>query len=160
MNHTEAVTVCRVVAAMCPSQKFDEHTPDAWALVLDDVRLADAQEAVVTLGKRQTFISPAEIRAEVARIRNRRIGDTERWLVPPAELDDDVEGARRWLAAAKARLGDGEPLDDVQGDRGVLRTRPVAALVVAAGRTNTLPNDVRRAHYEQAKANLGRRGAA
>lgn len=158
MNHTEAVTVCRVVAAMCPAQKLDEHTPDAWALVLDDIRLADAQDAVVALGKRQTFISPAEIRAEVARIRSRRIGDQERWLVPPAEFDDDVEGARRWLAAAKARLGDGEPLDDVQGDRGVLRTRPVAALVASAGRRNALPDDVRRTRYEQAKAALG--GAA
>lgn len=160
MNHTEAVTVCRVVAAMCPAQKFDEHTPDAWALVLNDIRLVDAQEAVVALGKRQTFISPAEIRAEVTRIRNRRIGDVERWLVPPAELDDDVEGARRWLAAAKARLGDGEPLDDVQGDRGELRARPVAELVASTGRTNTLPDDVRHAHYEKAKARLAQRGAA
>lgn len=160
MNHTEAMTICRVVAAMCPAQKFDEHTPDAWALVLDDIRIEDAKAAVVALGKRSPWISPAEIRAEVARIRARRVGDLERWLVPPAELDDDAEGARQWLASAKARLGDGEPLDDVQGHRGELRVRPTAALVASAGRSNALPDDVRQAHYEQAKAILARRGAA
>lgn len=158
MNRTEAVAICRVVAAMCPAQKLDEHTPDAWALALDDVRFADAQDAVVALGKRQPWISPAEIRAEVARIRGRRIGQGEALLIPPADLD--VLATRQWLADARRRLGDGEPLEAVQGNRGEIQARPVAALLAGAGRSNALPDDVRQAHYEEAKAILARRGAA
>lgn len=151
MNPAEAVAICRVVAAMCPAQKLDEHTPDAWALVLDDIRLEDAKAAVVALGKRQPWISPAEIRAEVARIRAKRIG--EAILTPPADLDEAE--TIRWIADARRRLGDGEPLEAVQGNRGMPAPRPVAALIASVDRASTLPDDVRRARraaYEQGKA--------
>lgn len=105
MNHQEAAAVCRVVAALCPAQKMDEATPDTWAIVLDDVNFGDAQAAVKALGKRQTFISPSEIRAEVRSVRAKRIalaGD----LTPPSGLSEDE--TRAWLRDARRRIGDGQ----------------------------------------------------
>ena len=63
MTPTEVVILTRYVAAMCPAQKFDEYTPDAWFDVLADLQIEDARLAVAALAKHQTFVSPAEIRA-------------------------------------------------------------------------------------------------
>ena len=68
MNTQEAVFVCRLVKAACPAQKFDEYTPDIWGEMLKSVDFEAAKTAIVEVGKRQPWIAPSDIIAEVRRI--------------------------------------------------------------------------------------------
>jgi hypothetical protein len=103
MNHTEAVMLCRYVKAACPQQAFDDMTPDAWADLLADLRLVDCREAAKTICQRQPFCAPAEIRAEVRRLRAERITKAEHLFDPTGVTD---YGA--WLGHMRQRAGDGE----------------------------------------------------
>ena len=106
MNAEQAVDLCRYTAAACPQQHFDELTPLAWADLLADLRLEDARAALRNLAKTQTFISPAEIRTEVRRIRARRIREHGP-IDPPSYLTDDEQ--RHYLAATRRAIADGNP---------------------------------------------------
>lgn len=108
MTPVEAVSLCRVVRAICPQQAMDELTPDAWGLVLEQTRFEDAKEAVVNLGKRQPFIAPSEVVAEVKRIRRDRIA-VHPPIAPPDGLTDVEYGA--WLRETNRRIGDGETFE-------------------------------------------------
>ena len=132
MNATQALVLTRLVRGACPSQKFDEYTPDVWFEMLADLQFDDARQAVIELGKRQTFISPAEIRARIQSVRDTRIRDAF-VDVPAADADPDDVGL--WLAsvrAVNARIADGgvevvltlEPERDV----GALLGETVAAM--------------------------------
>lgn len=66
MNHVESVILCRLVAAYCPQQHFDEYTPDAWHDLLGDLELAEAKAGAIACAKRKPFVAPAEIRQWVA----------------------------------------------------------------------------------------------
>lgn len=118
MNNTEAATLCRLAQACCPQQKFDPLTPDAWAGLLDDVRFDDARDALRAIAKRQPFVAPAEIRAEVGRIRRNRV-EAAGVIDPPADLDPDIEANyRAWLKTATAAIADGqEPPARAVGNR-------------------------------------------
>lgn len=108
MMPQEAVALCRFTAACCPSQKFDEYTPDAWGLLLEHVRFEDAKQAVVTVARRQPWVSPAEIIAEVKKIRRKRI-DEFGPITPPADLDpDDVGAYRQWWRDVQRSIADGD----------------------------------------------------
>lgn len=106
MNNQEAVGLCRVVKALCPHQAIDEHTPDMWGLVLSDIRFEDAKTAVVNLAKRAPFIAPAEIVAEVKRIREKRLAET-----PEPSPPDGLSAVEyvKWLRAERAAIADGNP---------------------------------------------------
>ena len=117
MNSTEVTGLCRYVAAMCPAQKMDDATPDAWAHVLRDARVEDARCAVLDLAPRQPWISPAEIRAEVRRIRTRRIEAAV--SEPPREVADDPAAYLAWLRADRRAIADGRPKP--AEDRGLVR---------------------------------------
>ena len=109
MTPQEAVALCRFTAACCPAQKFDEYTPDAWGLLLADVRFVDAKEAVVAVARKSPWCSPAEILAEVRKVRAKRIAEHGE-IVPPADLDpDNVPEYVSWLRAAREAIGDGNP---------------------------------------------------
>lgn len=109
MTPQEAVALCRFTAACCPAQKFDEYTPDAWSLILADVRFEDAKTAVVEIKKRSTWVDPSDIISEVKKVRARRISAYGE-IVPPADLDpDNVEEYVKWLRAAREAIGDGNP---------------------------------------------------
>jgi hypothetical protein len=123
MTPTEAVLLCRYVKAACPQQHIDEYTPDAWGDLLGDLRFADAKEAARNLGQRQHFIDPADIRAEVRRIRNRRI-DQHPPVEPPPDLDPQQQLA--WTRAIARRIGDGEQIPDQY--RGELTARDIHQL--------------------------------
>lgn len=85
MNRSESVALLRIVRAVCPQQKLDEFTPDAWSELLGDLRLEDCRLAVKALGQRQVFIAPAEIRTEVKRLRRDRL-DRQPFPIPPPDL--------------------------------------------------------------------------
>jgi hypothetical protein len=107
VNRQETVALTRIVAATCPQQAIDDYTPDAWYELLDDLSLDDCRNAVRVIGRRQPFIAPAEIRAEVKRIREDRIA---RAFIPaPApELADDPAAYREALAGSIRAAADGE----------------------------------------------------
>lgn len=122
MNPEEAVKLCRLTQACCPAQKFDAYTPDAWMDLLSDIRFEDAEAAVKAVARKQPFVSPSEIRAEVRMVRSKRIADeVVHALHPPADLDpDDAKAYIAWLSGAIRALGDGEvpekPKNLVQGN--------------------------------------------
>lgn len=92
MNLVETMKLCRFVAAACPAQQFDEFTPDTWQALLADLRYEDCRAATLAVGKRQPFVSPADVRAEVKVIRARRLENFDR--VP---IDHDPDDARGWV---------------------------------------------------------------
>lgn len=123
MTPEEAVTLCGMTAAACPSQKFNDYTPDVWGEILIDIRFVDAKEAMYAIKRRQPWVDPSEIIAEVKRIRRKRI-DEYGPIPPPPDLDpDDWRAFQKWQADATRAIGDGtfEPAGELEG----LRERPV-----------------------------------
>lgn len=122
MNDQEVGALIRIVKALCPAQKFDEFTPDAWLLVLDDIPLPDAVAALKPIARTNRFIAPTDIVDELRRQRAQR-PDTatvkEATTVPDADPDD----VAAYIAALRA--GHHRPA-------GIERRRPVAALVAGA----------------------------
>lgn len=113
MTPTEAAKLCAFAGQCFPQQKINEFTPDAWGLILEEIRYSDAQEALVRLARKQPFVSPAEIIAEVKKIRAKRISEHGP-IIPPAGLDpiETVE----WLKQATRAVGDGQQLGETRGE--------------------------------------------
>jgi len=105
MTPEETLVLTRYVKACCPQQAIDRYTPDAWHDLLGDLTLEDCRAAVVTVAKRQPFVAPAEIRAEVRIIRDARLDEGEKYLDPPSGLDGP--SYQRWLINARKRIADG-----------------------------------------------------
>jgi len=106
VNAKETVALTRLVAAVCPQQAIDDYTPDAWFDLLCDLSLGDCRAAVAAVGRRQAFIAPADIRAEVRRIREDRLARTP-VTAPPAELADQPGRYQRAIQAGLRRIADG-----------------------------------------------------
>lgn len=96
MNETEIAKLLRFVHALCPAQKFDEFTPDAWELVLGDVPFDDARDALKTLGQKLRFIAPSDIAQEVRRVRNVRAAQYTDYAdtLPDADPDRPLDYIR------------------------------------------------------------------
>jgi hypothetical protein len=110
MSPDETVMLARYVRALCPQQKFDEYTPDAWHDVLGDYTLLECRSAAAEMARRQPFVSPAEI---IGVIRQRR-GDNARDIqgpgLPAAVPDADPDDVQAYLAAVRnqrTRAADG-----------------------------------------------------
>lgn len=88
MNNREAVMLVRYVRALCPNQKIDEYTPDAWSDVIADYELDDCRAACVALAARQPFIAPAEIITEVRKTRRARL---ENFIYEPPAIESTEE---------------------------------------------------------------------
>lgn len=104
MNREETTALCRYVKACCPQQQIDEYTPDAWHDLIGKLDFADCREAVVRVATRQPFVAPAEIRAEVQRIRSDRLHDFQ---YVPVDGDDDWEIYLAALRAQRTAVADG-----------------------------------------------------
>jgi hypothetical protein len=122
MNPKEAVLLTRYVRALCPQQKFDEYTADAWFDVLKGFSLKDTQAAAATVAAKQPFVSPAEIIAEIKRHRSETAsafqGPGLSAEVPDAD-PDDVSAYLAALRAQRTRAADGFEM----------KARPVAELI-------------------------------
>jgi hypothetical protein len=92
--------------AACPQQQFDQYTPDMWHELLGDLRFEDAQDALVSVVKAQPFVSPAEIRDQVKKVRRQRLLDFG-YVVPPAELASNPEAEGRWIYETNQAIADG-----------------------------------------------------
>lgn len=116
MTPTEAVQLVGIVSQISPAQRIDEYTADAWHMLLDDVELADALEAVRIIGRKQAFIAPAEVLAEVRRIRARRSDGSDATFVYIGDPDDALE-YRRQLVAHRRAIGNGYQPPAIHGGR-------------------------------------------
>lgn len=87
MTAAEALALTRWMRAACPQQKFDEYTADAWFDLMSDLDFADAKTAATAIARRQPFVSPAEIRAEIKRTTTVRLQNVDE-QIPDADPDD------------------------------------------------------------------------
>lgn len=127
MNPKEAVALTRYVRAMCPQQKFDEYTADVWHDLLTDYGLDEARAAAVVVGKRQPFVSPAEIITVIRQHRGNNARDIQGPGLPATVPDADPDDVQAYLAAVRdqrTRAADGLEL----------KPRPMKALLKSTGR--------------------------
>lgn len=109
MTPTEAVALCRFAKACCPQQAFDEYTPDAWFELLKDLRMEDCKTALTIVVRSQPFVSPAEIRDEVKRLRWGRISAFGVLPDPPdVSYPDDPARYSQWHRELMQRIADGD----------------------------------------------------
>lgn len=127
MKATEAAALLTIAAAY-DNRKPDADQARAWALVLDGLRFEDCRDAVVDhYRKSRDWLMPVEIITAVKRLRAKRI-DAAGPLTPPPDLSPLATNA--WLAEARRRIGDGEPVDVVAPPRAVT-ARDMNALSLA-----------------------------
>lgn len=106
MTPNETAELTALVAGMCPSMHLEETTTDAWHLLLVDLDVADTREAVIRLGRRQSHIDAADIRAEVHAIREERLA---RDPLPLPDTDpDDPHRYRAELLAIVTAIASGQ----------------------------------------------------
>ncbi|MBL3669607.1 hypothetical protein JL475_27210 [Streptomyces sp. M2CJ-2] len=106
MTPTETAELAALVAAMCPSMHLEETATDAWHLLLADLDIADTREAVIRLGRRQSHIYAADIRAEVHAIREERLARDP--LPLPDSDPDDPHRYRAELLAIVTAIASGQ----------------------------------------------------
>lgn len=125
MTPTEVVMLTGYLRAHFPSQPVDEFTTEALEELLAPYPPADCKLAVRTLAERgEKWCSPTEVKAEVKRLRAKRVSDYGP-IEPPAGLDpDDVRGYQRWLGNMHKGIADGTvtapPAIETSGPRNVL----------------------------------------
>ncbi|GGX63357.1 hypothetical protein [Streptomyces hiroshimensis] len=126
MTPDETVILTRYLRALCPQQRFDEFTPDAWHDVLGPYALGDARQAAAAIAARQPFVSPAEIITEIGRSRAARIRHVHGPGQSPEIPDADPDDVTAYLAALRAqRTRAADP---------TARRRSVRELLAATGR--------------------------
>jgi hypothetical protein len=105
MNPTECVMLTGYLRAHFPSQPVDEYTTEALSELLAPYAAIDCRRAVLNVAERgERWCSPTDIKAEVKRIRARRIESTP-IPEPPPELT--VREYPAWIAAERKRIADG-----------------------------------------------------
>ncbi|MEU1088902.1 hypothetical protein ABZ401_19065 [Streptomyces sp. NPDC005892] len=122
MTEEETVVLARYVRALCPQQKFDEYTPDAWHDVLGEWPLPAARAAAAAVARKQPFVSPAEIIAEIRKQRDAKADSFQGPGLPAEVPDADPDDVPAYLAALRAqrtRAAEGAEL----------KRRPVAELI-------------------------------
>jgi hypothetical protein len=133
MTPNETVVLARYVKALCPQQKFDEYTPDAWHDILADFALTDARTAAAAVARKQPFVSPAEIITEIRKQRDDRAaniqGPGQSAEIPDAD-PDDVPAYLSALRGLRTRAADGIEM----------RRRPIAELAASIGQP--IPDEV------------------
>lgn len=124
MNAAEALKLCRLVKALCPSQAIDEYTPEAWAVILANTPFADAQQAVKDLASlpldpgKARYIEPGHIIGGVRRIQAKRL-EANPLPTPPAGLSPSDYLA--WERSMREQIAAG-----VVPERNELTAQPLA----------------------------------
>lgn len=130
MTPTECAALARYTRAHFPQQPIDEYTADALHELLVDYPPVDCRQAVLTIAERgEQWCPPTSIKAEVKRIRSKRI-DAHPPVDPPAGLTDAEE--RIWQVEKNRRIANGEAVAptrelgtrDMSGIRGQLPAPP------------------------------------
>lgn len=105
---TVAATLLSWAAALDNRSVTDEAV-HAWAASLNpNVTPVDGKEAISEHFRTSTdYLMPQHVNYGAARIRERRIGQTEANEIPPASLDDDGRGSNAWKIAFRKAIGSG-----------------------------------------------------
>lgn len=135
MNNQETTALCRYVRALCPQQRFDEYTPDAWHDLLGDQQLDDARAAASRIARRQPFVAPSEILAEIRTIRSERL---EGFQYEPQPGDDNPAVYLANLRAQRAAVASGRRPPVVA--RPALPSGPDVAELVGGSVGRTVPD--------------------
>ncbi|RLU79253.1 hypothetical protein CTZ27_37040 [Streptomyces griseocarneus] len=107
MNDKEAVALARYVRALCPQQRFDEFTADAWYDVLAPYSLNEARAAVVRhINAGHAFVAVGEIVTEIRKARNDRLDRHTEAEPPPGDTGDHTYQAA--LLAERHAIASGE----------------------------------------------------
>lgn len=108
MTPDDALKLCKFAKSACPAQAIDQDTPAAWFVLLNDLNYNDAMAALVNVVKTQPFVSPAEIRAEVKKLRAARITAFGPMPPPPPEVANGTESDYiAWLKDSQTKIADG-----------------------------------------------------
>ena len=103
MTPQEIAVLGRYVKALCPAQKFDEYTPDAWLMVLGGLEFADCQEVLPRIAQGRPFIAPSDIAAAVKELRVSRLSAANVIYEPhPEESVTDFLARARGITRAAA----------------------------------------------------------
>lgn len=103
MNPNETVILARYVRALCPQQRFDEYTADAWHDLLSPYSLDEARAAVyqhITAGN--AFVAVGEIVTEIRKARNDRLERHTEAEPPAGDLGDHASYRAALLAERRA----------------------------------------------------------
>lgn len=108
MKPTEVVMLTGYLRAHFPSQPVDEFTTEALEELLAPYPATDCRAAVLRIAERgEKWCAPTDVKAEVKRIRAKRIADYGP-IEPPAGLDpDNTRGYQRWLEGKTKAVADG-----------------------------------------------------
>lgn len=108
MNAEECARLVSVVRTLYPAQRFDENPENvvrAWGFVVADVAYSEAHAAVVKLARRgQQWVSPGDIRREVAATRNALAPDVDLLLADVREVARREGVGRRALHPVAQRV--------------------------------------------------------
>jgi hypothetical protein len=88
MTPDEMVFLTRYVHALCPAQKFDDYTEEAWMDVLGRFTLAECRAAAATAAGESAFVSAADIAGIARRNRTARLKIHNEIEPPDADPDD------------------------------------------------------------------------
>lgn len=108
MNNEETAILTGLIRQIAPAQKIDAFTADVWAPLLTDIRMVDAREAMINLGRAQSFIGPADIIREVKRIRSTRVAEGPRFDPDAYPEATDNAGYLTAIRDHTRRIADGE----------------------------------------------------
>lgn len=144
MNPTEVVMLTGYLRAHFPSQPVDEFTTEALEELLAPYPAADCRKAVLNIAERgEKWCAPTEVKAEVKRIRAKRIADFGVVEIPRDMDPDDSLAYRRWLRERQREIADGEAPPEPKAIKGAV---PMPPELGEAMRTfGRLPADVERA---------------
>jgi hypothetical protein len=107
MTEEDTVLLVGYVRALCPQQKFDEYSPDAWYDVLHDYSLDEAKTAAANVASRQPFVAPGEIATEVRKQR-RALVSVDAETEPPAADPNNVPLYLRTLRTHRRNVATGQ----------------------------------------------------
>lgn len=105
MRPTEAVEFVELVKQFAPQQKWSEYSTEAWELVLEDIPLTDARQALKHVASRETWIAPADILKEAKIIRRQRVESAS-----PLAFQPTTDEPRQYIKELRSHLravGDG-----------------------------------------------------
>lgn len=107
MTPDETVAIVRYVRAVCPQQRLDEYTADAWYDVLYPFTLAEARAAISAhVAAGNAFVAVGEI---VTAIRRARADRMARHTDPTPTADpDDVHAYKAEIAATRLAVATGQ----------------------------------------------------
>lgn len=110
MTPKETVQIVRFIRALCPQQRIDEYTPDAWHEVIGHLEFDAARAAVIAVKHSRAFIDPSDIIAEIRRAKTIRPRErTVRQALEESALRGITSGAappNAGYAAVRDQIGE------------------------------------------------------